>query len=170
MMWRATDWGFTDDGDLALGAPKVNDNGETLFLHPDGTVSTEGVDDAVYVRDIPLKRNQQELEQIIINRLRTEAPDWFHYPNMGGNLSDLIGESNTRATGDMGVQRIREALTYRGLMNEEHIHVRPVPIAPYEILFVITISDSNGRTMSRIPLTFNLQHGIQGVKNDGDNT
>lgn len=162
-MWRATDWGFTADGDLALGAPKVNEDGDTLFLHPDGTVSTDDVEGAVYVRDIPLVRNQDELQQLITNRLRTDAPDWYHHPNMGGNLSDLIGEPNTRATGDMGVQRIREALTYRGLMQGENLHVRPVPISPHELLFVITVSDSNGRTMTRIPLTFHLQHGIQGV-------
>ena len=78
---------------------------------------------------------------------------------MGDNLTDLIGEPNTRETGQLGASYILRALTYQGLYNETQLSVRPVPLSPEEIIFMIDIS-KYGNKVTRLPLVFNLQHGL----------
>jgi phage baseplate assembly protein W len=98
-------------------------------------------------------------KQTIRNRLKTDAPDWFHHPKMGGNLSDLIGEPNTRATGEKGVQLIKEAISYASYINIDKINVRPVPVSSATILFYIEIKDSTELNLE-YPVLFDLDHGI----------
>lgn len=150
---------FTEDGDINLGGRKVNPQGQVLYLHKDGTISTEIGEDGKEIRDIALSRGKDTEKHIIMNRLRTDAPDWFHHPSMGGNLSDLVGEPNTRETAERGRASIINALTYRNLYHPAELDVRPVPISSEEILFVITISRVRNQ-IYRLPLVFNLTHGV----------
>jgi hypothetical protein len=159
------DFGFSEDGDLILGAPKYDSTGNLLYIYSDGAISVDssrGAEDGRLVRDFTYSFGTSAYKQIIINRLKTDAPDWFHYPNMGGNLTDLIGEPNTRETGELGVSLITTVLTYNGLFGEKDISVRAVPINGEEIMFMITISDDNNQSY-RLPLVFNLNHGIKEV-------
>jgi hypothetical protein len=78
---------------------------------------------------------------------------------MGGNLTDLIGEPNTRDTANKGVAYIEDALTFNQLYDSSQVSVRPIPISQNEILFVIEIS----RLLTgvfRLPLIFNLETGL----------
>lgn len=152
------DWGFTDDGDLALGVPKVNEDGDILYKHLNNQIDTERGEDGKEVRDVDVVEFLEADKQIILNRLKTESPDWYHHPRMGGNLSDLIGEPNTRETGERGAQYIREALTYRGLFSERDVDVRPVPLSPESLLFMITITKSS--QVVRLPVSFHLANGL----------
>ena len=153
------DWAFSKDGDLVLGDPAVNDSGEVLYKHLDGTIDTDKREDGKEHRDIGTAYDLDAEEQIIFNRLRTDSPDWYHHPSMGGNLTDLIGEPNTRETAQLGASYITSALTYRGLYNISQISIRPVPISVDELLFMITILKFNNEVI-RLPLTFNLQSGL----------
>lgn len=153
------DFRFSDDGDIELGVRRVDAEGQIMYQHRDGTVDTVKGTDGKEVRDLALSRGNQTEKHLIMNRLRTDAPDWFHHVKMGGNLSDLIGEPNTRETAELGKANIIEALTYRELFHPTEIHVRPVPIGPEEILFVITISRMRQESY-RLPLVFNLSHGV----------
>ena len=158
-MAQYMDWMFTEDGDLDLGAPKMDENGAILYKHYDGTIDTEPGEDGKEIRDLAYSRGFETEKQIIINRLKTDAPDWFHHPLMGGNLSDLIGEPNTRETGELGANLILAALTYRGLYNSGQLSVRPIPISAQEIMFMVTIS-RNYDTAIRVPIVFDLEHGV----------
>lgn len=153
------DWAFSEDGDLVLSDPLVDSQGNVLYLHSDGTVDTEPGEDGKPIRDIGYSYDFEAEKQVILNRLKTDAPDWYHYPRMGGNLSDLIGEPNTRETGERGARFILEALTYEGLYHPSQIDVRPVPVSPNEILFLISIIKLDDKVF-RFPLVFNLEHGI----------
>lgn len=153
------DWAFTEDGDLALGDPKVNDVGEILYKHLDGTLDTEKGDDGKEYCDIGVAYDLDAEKQVIMNRLRTDSPDWYHHPAMGGNLTDLIGEANTRETGDLGAALISRALTYRGLYDPKQVSVRAVPLNAEEIVFMIDIQKFDNE-VKRLPLVFNLQHGL----------
>lgn len=157
------DWAFTEDGDLALGEPMVNEQGEILYQHLDGTIDTEIREDGVEMRDIGLVEDLEAERQIIMNRLRTDAPDWYHHPAMGGNLTDLIGEPNTRQTGTKGAELIHRALTYKGLYHSQQIKVRPVPLNPETILFLIEIIRYNNAGVIRLPVTFDLTHGLMDI-------
>lgn len=151
------DWSFTADGDLAVGNPRTNEEGEILYKHLNNQVDTEMGEDGRVVRDLALVRDLEAEKQMVLNRLRTDAPDWYHHPGMGGNLSDLIGEPNTRATGMAGARAIETALTYEGLYNLQSINVRPVPISQDTLLFMIDIYKSS--EVVRLPLAFNLESG-----------
>lgn len=153
------DWAFTDDGDLDLGAPKVDVEGEFLYIHPDGTESTDKGEDGRLIRDIAYRYGYDADKTVILNRLMTDSPDWFHHPSMGGNLTDLIGEPNTRETAELGAQYIRQALMYAGLFDFRDIDVKPVPVSHREIAFMITVNRVNDDPY-QFPLVFNLEHGV----------
>lgn len=153
------DWDFTEDGDLRLGGPKTNSEGLKLFRHKDGTIDTHRGEDGKEIRDIGYSIGLETEAQVIMNRLKTDAPDWFHHPNMGGNLSDLVGEPNRKETGILGVNLIYSALTYREMYRPEEINVRPIPINQHEILFMIKITKNDNQPY-QIPLVFNLEHGV----------
>jgi phage baseplate assembly protein W len=156
------DWAFTEDGDLAAGEPKLDLSGKVLYQHLDGTIDTDKREDGIEIRDIELVYDLDAEKQTIMNRLRTDSPDWYHHPGMGGNLTDLIGEPNTRETGERGSEYIRRALTYKGLYHANQISVRPVPLSPDEIVFMIDISKF-GNKVTRLPLVFNLQYGVMNI-------
>lgn len=153
------DWAFTEDGDLGLGDPQLDDSGQILYKHLDGTLDAEKGEDGKEYRDIGVAYDLEAEKQVIMNRLRTDSPDWYHHPAMGGNLTDLIGEPNTRATGDLGAALIRRALTYKSLYNAQQLHVRAVPMSAEEIVFMIDIQKFDNE-VTRLPLVFNLQHGL----------
>lgn len=153
------DWAFTADGDLGLGDPQVNEAGEVLYKHLDGTLDNEKGEDGKEYRDIGVVYDLEAEKQVIMNRLRTEAPDWYHHPAMGGNLTDLIGEPNTRETGERGARYIQRALTYRSLYHVNQVTVRPVPLNANELVFMIDIAKLNN-VVTRLPLVFNLEHGL----------
>jgi hypothetical protein len=153
------DWAFSEDGDLMLGDPRTDNDGNILYLHDDGTIDTDKREDGREIKDIDVTSDLDAEKQTIFNRLRTDAPDWYHYPSMGGNLTDLIGEPNTRETAARGASYIEAALTYGGLYDGSQLGIRPVPISQNELLFLIEIS-KYGSKVFRLPLTFNLQTGL----------
>jgi hypothetical protein len=153
------DWAFTEDGDLSLGDPMVDESGMTLYLHMDGTVDTDKRDTGKEIRDIGVVANIEAEKQTVLNRLRTDSPDWYHHPAMGGNLSDLVGEPNTPATGERGVAYITSALTYGKLYNANQLSIRAVPISADKMVFMIDIMKF-GNKVTRLPLIFNLENGL----------
>lgn len=152
------DWEFSPDGDLVLGDPRVDAEGNILYINIDRTVTTEPTEQSKPIRDISYLSGQEAELQIVKNRLRTDSPDWFHHPKMGGNLTDLIGEQNTREVGQRGAASIFEALTYDGLYSRPDVSVRPVPINAQSILFMIEINSYG--SLNRYPFIFELEKGL----------
>lgn len=153
------DWTFSEDGDLVLGNSKVDTDENILYRHSDGTIDTDQRDDGREIKDLDTSSDLEAEKQIIFNRLRTDAPDWYAYPTMGGNLTDLIGEPNTQKTGGKGAAYIQAALTFNNLYDSSQVNVRPVPISQNELLFMIEISRPVTGVF-RLPLTFNLVTGL----------
>lgn len=152
------DWEFTPDGDLMSGDPVTDIEGNIIYKHMDGTESIEPEELSKPLRDIGYISDEDAELQIIRNRLRTDAPDWYHHPHMGGNLTDLIGEPNTKETGNIGAVHIFNALTYNGLYDRNQVSIRPVPISHTEILFMVEVSKfGSGR---RYPFIFSLEKGL----------
>ncbi|MFE7817778.1 hypothetical protein COJ01_16985 [Priestia megaterium] len=151
------DFRFSSEGDLELGSPSFNDLGELLYVNPLGEVSTDSSEGEL-IRDIPLQVSYLSEKQVIINRLRTDNPDWLLHPEIGANLSDLVGLPNTRATGEKGRELIENSLTSDGFINISDLTVRPVPISSSEILFHITVKRNT--TDLVMPVLFDLSHGL----------
>lgn len=159
------DIGFSEDGDMLLGSPQFDEEGKLLYIYQDDTISTEaqrGDEKGRLIRDFTYVYDNNRYKQVINNRLRTDAPDWFHYQSMGGNLTDLVGEPNTPETGELGITYIRSALTYAGLFAEKDLNIRAVPINPEEILFMITVATQDNQSY-RYPIILNLNHGLREV-------
>jgi len=152
------DWRMTEDGDLIMGSPKTDEEGRLLYIDIFGDKTTDA-GRGTLVRDIPLHVAENAEEQVIRNRMKTDAPDWFLHPELGSNLSELIGEPNTRATGDKGVSLIRHTLTYDGFVAENNLSVRAVPVDAITIIFYIEVK-SDLEIEVYYPLVFNLEHGI----------
>lgn len=151
------DWRFTKDGDLELGSPKINENGELLYVTVDGVETTDETL-GVLIRDIPHHVSHFSERQVINNRLRTENPEWYHHPEIGPSLSLLKGEPNTRETGARGAEMIVQCLTKDDFLREEDILVRPTPLDLETILFYITIYRRN--TEIKLAIGYDLTHGI----------
>jgi phage baseplate assembly protein W len=152
------DWRFSEDGDIELGSHKVNGEGNLIYVNRFGDISTDPAE-GMPVRDIALHSQTNVIKQVLRNRLKTDSPDWFHHPEMGGNLSDLVGEPNTRATGQKGVELITNALSYDGYINTDNINVRPVPVSSSVILFLIELKNIEGFDMD-YPVLFDLEQGV----------
>lgn len=153
------DFAFTPDGDLVAGEPAVDEEGNIMYYHPStDTKDTDKGSDGIAIHDIAINYALDVERQLINNRLLTDAPDWFHYPDMGANLSDLVGEPNTQATGMRGEALIQNALIYEGYYNASDVNVRAVPISSEEILFMIFISKPQEEV--RVPVVFNLTTGL----------
>jgi hypothetical protein len=159
------DFSLTEDGDLALGAPKVDplDN-KTIYYYPStGTTSKDkyvGALEGIPVCDLSYMTGRFAYKQLVMSRLRTDAPDWYHHPTMGGNLSDLIGEPNNQDTGNLGAGYITKALTYDGLFLPEQVYVRPVPVSAEDIVFFVSLNLGDSEPY-RLPIVFNLNSGLK---------
>lgn len=152
------DWAFTSDGDMGLGDPRVDTEGQVLYRHINGVIDTDKRESGKEIRDIGVVEDIDADRQIVMNRLRTDSPDWYHHPGMGGNLTDLIGEPNTRETSAVGAAYIEKALTYGGLYNTSQLTIRPIPLNTHEVVFMIDIVKSS--QVVRLPLLFNVQTGL----------
>lgn len=151
------DFRFTPEGDLEVGSPSVNDLGELLYVNLAGDVSTDSSEGEL-IRDIPLQVSYLSDKQVILNRLRTDNPDWVLHPDIGPSLSDLVGLPNVRETGDKGVAAIEESLTYDNFVAKNDLNVRAVPVSSTEILFHITVKRRTSELV--LPVLLNLTHGL----------
>lgn len=151
------DWRFTKDGDLELGSPKTNEDGELLYVTVDGVETTDETL-GVLIRDIPHHVSHNVDRQVISNRLLTEDLEWYHHPEIGPSLSQLKGEPNTRETGNKGIELITECLTKDGFIKEEDLLVRATPINLNTILFYITVN--RGNVQINLAIGYELNHGI----------
>lgn len=90
------------------------------------------------IKDTSDNSLQSLLDQIHII-CASALEDWEIYPNKGAGLNDFVGEPNTRYMGDRIHDRLRIALTSAGIVSEEDLEIRVVPIQIYKVLILIRI-------------------------------
>jgi hypothetical protein len=130
----------TNGGDLDLAAPSIDSSG------------TQTV-------DLAITYGTEVVKQIVYNRIRTQAPDWFVHPTLGGNLDDLIGEPNTKDTAQRGVKSITEALTYGKFLSAGDFSITAVPVNREEVLFAIRIKMPEKEIV--VPIQFSYNYGLK---------
>ncbi|MEX3713570.1 hypothetical protein ABFV99_14295 [Cytobacillus horneckiae] len=151
------DFRFSPEGDIELGSPAVNEFGELLYVDSAGEITTDSAEGNL-IRDIPLQVSYLSEKQVILNRIKTDNPDWYLHSEIGADLSELIGLPNTRETGQKGREMIERCLTYDQFISPNSLSIRPVPVSPTEILFYISVSRKASDLV--IPVLFDLTHGI----------
>lgn len=139
---------LSDEGDLILGQQATDDEGYLLYYYPSGEAgvmnTTNNPDIGVIpVRDMEMVYSAEGDAQLIRTRLRTENPDWILYPEVGADLTDLIGEMNTPQTADRGIEMIYRTLTYDGAFRREDLEVTAAPVSHSTILFHIKLIRNN---------------------------
>jgi hypothetical protein len=122
-----------------------------VFLTPSGDLAVEN-------GDLALADGVQERFQMARCRVLTDAPDWFHHPELGASLSDLFGEPNSEATARDGTERIVSALTYDGYFSPAEVEVEAVPDEEGIHFFVHLAGES------RSPIVWQLSLNLANVR------
>ena len=73
--------------------------------------------------DIHKSSNNELRVQLAYNRIKSISNDWF-IDNIGADLEELVGRPCTKATVDLGKEKIIQALTFDNLWNIDEILVK----------------------------------------------
>ena len=65
--------------------------------------------------------------------------DWAIYPGKGASLEDYIGEPNTRTTGNRIRERVIISIISAGIVAEEDLDVRVIPVHINKVLIIIKV-------------------------------
>ena len=157
------DFQLTAEGDLMLGQQTSDEDGYLLYYHPDGPASdippiNTNPEGGIPIRDASLIEGDQQSLQLIKSRLMTENPDWNLYPEIGADLTDLIGMRNTPETAEVGINLIRRSLTRDRAFNEEDLEIDAAPVGPRTLLFSILLK--RNQNILRYTGTLNLSLGV----------
>ncbi len=158
------DFRLTPEGDLDLGPQQTDANGNLLYYqHYAGLAAlpmetTRPGDGAVPIRDAGLVYLQEADLQLIKSRVQTDNPDWHWFPQVGANLSDLIGRRNNPATAAAGKAQILAALTYDNAFKAEDITIDAIPVGVNELLFDLRLTNRTGSY--RFLLTLDVTIGV----------
>jgi len=152
------------DGDLILGDQVRNAADELLYYIPTNEngdaprLTNEPGPGRIPVREMRTVSGEESQLQLIRSRLMTENPDWLLYPNIGADLSDLIGKRNAPATANEGKEKIIRALTYDNAFSANDLSVEAVPVSSETLLFDIRITQR--LRVLRYALTVSLKLGV----------
>ncbi len=103
-----------------------------LKLSPDG--------DLVLVNgDLGLVTETEMIKQSAYNRIRSINKDWF-YDKIGATLEQLLGLSNTKETGDKGIDLLTKAMTTDGFINKDDLYIKATPINGTRIVYFVFIN------------------------------
>lgn len=93
--------------------------------------------------DIALATQRETIEQHILNRIKSNDPEWFFHPYIASNLEDLRGLPNSQDTGDMCEQYIKNSLNYGSFFNPGDFDIDVVPTGVNTIISFITTNKNN---------------------------
>lgn len=154
---------ITADGDLILGNQMTDASNKLLFytsLSPEaaGIVTNEPNENSIPMRDMDIVYSDERNLQLISTRFRTDQPDWYLYPNLGANISELAGELNSEDTALKGRNMIMNSITQDNAFDESDITIMPIPVSINEILYDIRIMSEEA--VSRYTFLLNLEIGV----------
>lgn len=113
MNYDATDLSFGFDGDFTIGQ--------------DGDLGDTSSDAIIALR--------QEVQSIV----KSEFGDWKAHPTFAANLSEYIGEPNTRTIGKAIEERVKSSIISHGVVKAEDLDVRVLPVHIHQMLILIKI-------------------------------
>lgn len=101
----------------------------------------------------------RSLENEIQSIVKSSTGDWFLHPARAADLSDYVGEPNTRKTGEVIQDRVKAALINSGVVQPHDLSVRVVPVGYHEVMIRISvnaISTPNNRLVVGTPVIATL--------------
>lgn len=79
------------------------------------------------------------LRQSVADIIRSELGDWQFAPYRGANISDFIGEANTRETANQIEKRLRIALTNNAGIADGDLTIKIKPLTHERIIVMLAI-------------------------------
>lgn len=114
--------------------PKNYDRTDLYFTRRgDYTIDVDG--DIMDTTGDPLRSLVQECR----SRLQADKGDWIIYPQLGADLSVLIGEPNNKITAEGLKAKIIASLNQYGMVDTRDLEVSYMPIGPSTILLRLKI-------------------------------
>jgi hypothetical protein len=110
--------------------------------------------------DLRMAEPSGVLKQDVVFRVMTDYNDFTPHPDVGADLSALIGEQNTRKTAQSGEQKIARSLTKDGRIISSDLMVKAVPINLDSIVYYIFINDGVSVLNVTPDMAFDLNRGI----------
>lgn len=89
--------------------------------------------------DFKICDEEDSVIQTVMNRCKTNNPDWFRHYNIGADLEDLRGKVQKNTTAQIGEEKIMEALTHDNRFTSSDIQIEGVPTSINEITYFIFI-------------------------------
>ncbi len=86
--------------------------------------------------------------QEVRDRLRGNFGDWKLTPQLGANVKEFLGESGTQANINRIVERVIEAITFDGLLDQASVDIIPLQIGDSTVLFRIIVVTREGELTS----------------------
>lgn len=109
-----------------------------LYLTDAGDIAVSGTGDLALTPTVW----RDDVQQAYF-RSMTDAGDFLLAPLLGASLSQLYGQPQSPATGQMGIDLITGALQREGRFAGKPINVQAIPTGPQTIRFDITITSGS---------------------------
>lgn len=142
MKYKKKDIAITDNGELA-----------TTISHDE-----EGNE----LKDLSLVFNTGAVKQSVNVRLKTNIREFLLHPNVGNELSNIVGERNTRETAELGRQYLINAITKYNYIERETLSITAIPSDEKTIIYTIQIYNEPHNSISFV-LEIDLEDGIRRV-------
>lgn len=126
------DYYFTEDGDFLLDA------------------STEDLRDTK-------NDNYRGFIQKIYTVVSSQKRDWRLSPNLGANISDFLGQPNTRELGQALKNRLFFALTANNFINPVDLEIFVFPRSKESIVAIISVTPPDAQTKVRLSFVYNTK-------------
>jgi hypothetical protein len=110
--------------------------------------------------DLSLAEASGVLKQDIAFRIKTDFDDFTPHPEIGADLSSLIGEVNERATALIGEQKIIRSVTQDGRVARKDLVVKSMPINLDSVVYYVFIRDGMSVINVTPDMSFDINKGI----------
>jgi len=110
--------------------------------------------------DLSLAEASGVLKQDIAFRIKTDFDDFTPHPEIGADLSSLIGEVNERATALIGEQKIIRSVTQDGRVARKDLVVKSMPINLDSVVYYVFIRDGMSVINVTPDMSFDINRGI----------
>lgn len=110
--------------------------------------------------DFELAEASGVLKQDIAFRIKTDFDDFTPHPEIGADLSSLIGEVNERATALVGEQKIIRSVTQDGRVARKDLVVKSMPINLDSVVYYVFIRDGMSVINVTPDMSFDINKGI----------
>ena len=113
----------------------VYDNNDLVWTsRGDYVISHNG--DIMDSNNDPLRSIFQEIR----TRIKSDLGDWKLNEDIGGSLSDFVGQPNNKLTAETIKTRIKACLVRHGLVNSRDLTIKYIPIDADKLMFRLSLS------------------------------